>query len=115
MGRGANNHGEGAPEHPALAIDTHRTNETKPSVCPTCGQLVPDVPLGRPRVYCTDGCRVEMVRRRRDLANLVAERDHHLRLATGRVRHWRQAELDHAAHLEPLIAAARARVYPKES
>jgi hypothetical protein len=59
------------PENPSHAPSrTHINGESK---CPTCDGTVPAVPLGRPRTYCTPGCRREMARLREDLASGEAQ------------------------------------------
>jgi hypothetical protein len=85
-------------------------NLPSPATCPTCRDLVPIAWTGRPRTYCTDDCRREMARRRRDLAALEAELVEVRYLASVHHGFWSPA---HVRSIEGDVAKARARI-PEE-
>ena len=100
-----------APD-PPHAGRTHTTtrNEPEPRGCATCGGPIPTGWNGRPRTYCTPDCRVEMARRRRELADLEARLGEVRSLAATRLGQWGSNARREAAALERDVEAARARI-----
>lgn len=100
--RRRNPHGCG--KKPAAAVPEAPNAAT----CPTCGKPIKRVLVGRPRRWCNDSCRREMIRRRETLRQLEAELE--LERRTYVAAFLRASQALRVRSLARAVAEARRRV-----